>query len=102
MSAGGTPIARSTNLSGRASIREECEASLRRLRVEAIDLYQIHWPEPDEDIEEGWDTLARLKEEGKVRWIGVSNFNVEHLKRIAPNCADHVIAAAVLHPFARN
>jgi len=67
-----------------SSIREECEASLRRLRVEAIDLYQIHWPEPDEDIEEGWDTLARLKEEGKVRWIGVSNFKVEHLKRIAP------------------
>ena len=67
----------------RESVREECEASLRRLRIDAIDLYQIHWPEPDEDIEEGWDTLARLKEEGKVRWIGVSNFNVEQMTRIA-------------------
>src|SRR5213082_2578200 len=57
------------------SIRQECEDSLRRLKVDVIDLYQIHWPEPDEDIEEGWETLARLKEEGKVRWIGVSNFS---------------------------
>jgi aryl-alcohol dehydrogenase-like predicted oxidoreductase len=69
------------------SVRRECEASLRRLKVDAIDLYQIHWPEPDEDVEEGWATLARLKEEGKVRWIGVSNFNLDQLKRaqaIAP------------------
>ena len=69
------------------SIRRECEASLRRLKVDAIDLYQIHWPEPDEDIEEGWSTLAKLKEEGKVRWIGVSNFNAKQLERarkIAP------------------
>jgi aryl-alcohol dehydrogenase-like predicted oxidoreductase len=69
------------------SIRRECEASLRRLRVEAIDLYQIHWPDPDEDIEEGWATLAALQKEGKVRHIGVSNFNVEQMKRaqaIAP------------------
>lgn len=70
-----------------ASIRRECEASLRRLRLETIDLYQIHWPEPDPDIEEGWATLAALKEEGKVRHIGVSNFNVAQMKRaqaIAP------------------
>src|SRR4051794_24889492 len=69
------------------SIRRECEASLRRLKVDTIDLYQIHWPEPDEDIEEGWGTLAKLKEEGKVRWIGVSNFNVaqmERCRKIAP------------------
>jgi aryl-alcohol dehydrogenase-like predicted oxidoreductase len=69
------------------SIRRECEASLRRLRVDAIDLYQIHWPDPDEDIEEGWATMAKLKEEGKVRHIGVSNFNVAQMKRaqaIAP------------------
>jgi aryl-alcohol dehydrogenase-like predicted oxidoreductase len=69
------------------SIRRECEASLRRLKVDVIDLYQIHWPEPDEEIEEGWATLAKLKEEGKVRWIGVSNFNLGQLKRaraIAP------------------
>jgi aryl-alcohol dehydrogenase-like predicted oxidoreductase len=69
------------------SIRRECNASLRRLRVETIDLYQIHWPDPDEEIEEGWATLATLKREGKVRNIGVSNFNVEQMKRaqaIAP------------------
>jgi aryl-alcohol dehydrogenase-like predicted oxidoreductase len=65
------------------SIRRELEDSLRRLSVEAIDLYQIHWP-PDPDspaLEEGWCTLADLKREGKVRWIGVSNFNVEQLRR---------------------
>ncbi|MHC5822686.1 MAG: aldo/keto reductase [Nostoc sp.] len=69
------------------SLREEVEASLRRLDIETIDLYQIHWPNPDSDIEEGWTTLAKLKDEGKVRYIGVSNFNVEQLKRaqkIAP------------------
>jgi aryl-alcohol dehydrogenase-like predicted oxidoreductase len=71
----------------RDAVRQECENSLRRLKVDVIDLYQIHWPEPDEDVEEGWETLARLKEEGKVRWIGVSNFNVQQLERcrkIAP------------------
>src|SRR5216683_2485759 len=69
------------------SIRRECENSLRRLKVDVIDLYQIHWPEPDEDVEEGWTEMARLQEQGKVRWIGVSNFNVEQMKRamrIAP------------------
>jgi aryl-alcohol dehydrogenase-like predicted oxidoreductase len=70
------------------SIRRECEASLRRLRVETIDLYQIHWPVDDTaELEEGWATMAQLQREGKVRWIGVSNFNVEQLKRaqvIAP------------------
>ncbi len=69
------------------SIRRECEDSLRRLQVDVIDLYQIHWPEPEEDIEEGWTEMAKLKDEGKVRWIGVSNFNVAQMKRaqaIAP------------------
>jgi aryl-alcohol dehydrogenase-like predicted oxidoreductase len=69
------------------SIRRECEASLRRLRVQTIDLYQIHWPDPEADIEEGWATLAALKREGKVRHIGVSNFNVAQMRRaqaIAP------------------
>jgi aryl-alcohol dehydrogenase-like predicted oxidoreductase len=69
------------------SIRRELEASLRRLQIERIDLYQIHWPEPDEQIEEGWSTLAKLKAEGKVRYIGVSNFNVQQMQRaqaIAP------------------
>ena len=73
----------------RASIRAEIEYSLRRLSVDVIDLYQIHWPpEPDSPaLEEGWSTLAALKREGKVRWIGVSNFNVQQLRRaqaIAP------------------
>jgi len=71
------------------SIRGEVEDSLRRLAVDVIDLYQIHWP-PDPDspqLEEGWCTLANLQREGKVRWIGVSNFNVDQLGRaqaIAP------------------
>jgi aryl-alcohol dehydrogenase-like predicted oxidoreductase len=56
---------------------------LRRLQVDTIDLYQIHWPEPDGDIEEGWEALAELQKEGKVRWIGVSNFNVAQMERIA-------------------
>jgi aryl-alcohol dehydrogenase-like predicted oxidoreductase len=64
------------------SLAEELEGSLRRLGVETIDLYQIHWPNPDEEIEEGWEALARFKEQGKVRWIGVSNFNAEQMKRV--------------------
>ncbi|MGC2109843.1 MAG: aldo/keto reductase [Candidatus Korobacteraceae bacterium] len=63
------------------SIRKEVEASLRRLKVDVIDLYQIHWPEPDEDIEEGWSEMLRLQRQGKVRYIGVSNFNVTQMKR---------------------
>jgi aryl-alcohol dehydrogenase-like predicted oxidoreductase len=72
------------------SIRRECEASLRRLKVDVIDLYQIHWPlESDslEGLEEAWTTLAELQRKGKVRWLGVSNFNVrqlEFVQRIAP------------------
>ncbi len=69
------------------SVRQECEASLRRLKVDMIDLYQMHWPDPDSEIEEGWSALARLREEGKVRYIGVSNFNVSQMRRaeaIAP------------------
>ena len=69
------------------SLRKEVEASLVRLGVDVIDLYQIHWPIPDEQIEEGWETLAKLKEEGKIRYIGVSNFSVSQLRRaeeIAP------------------
>lgn len=69
------------------SIRQEVEDSLRRLKIDVIDLYQIHWPDPDPDIEESWTTLAELKEEGKVRALGASNFSVEQMKRaqaIAP------------------
>ncbi|HWW00343.1 MAG TPA: aldo/keto reductase [Candidatus Acidoferrum sp.] len=70
------------------SIRQECEDSLRRLKVDAIDLYQIHWPVQDlKELEQGWSTMAQLKREGKVRWIGVSNFDVAQMERaqaIAP------------------
>jgi len=64
------------------SIREECHASLRRIGVEGIDLYQIHRPEPDSDIEQAWEEMARLQEQGKVKHIGVSNFSVTQLDRI--------------------
>lgn len=66
------------------SVRQEVEASLRRLNVDVIDLYQIHWPNPDEDIEEAWATIADLVREGKIRYAGVSNFSVEQMKRIQP------------------
>jgi aryl-alcohol dehydrogenase-like predicted oxidoreductase len=71
----------------RDSIRREVEASLSRLQLDAIDVYQIHWPDPDEDVEEAWTTFAELKSEGLVRHIGVSNFDVAQLRRaqaIAP------------------
>jgi aryl-alcohol dehydrogenase-like predicted oxidoreductase len=73
----------------RDSIRAELESSLKRLGVEVIDLYQIHWPMPEEDIEEGWGAVAELVKEGKVRYAGVSNFNVAQLKR-----------AQAIHPVA--
>ena len=108
----------------RESIRSECEASLRRLGVDAIDLYQIHWPIPDEDVEEGWAALAELKAEGKVRHIGVSNFDVGQLQRVEaiapveslqppysliergveektlPWCAEHDVGVIVYSPMA--
>ncbi|MDQ1472520.1 MAG: hypothetical protein QOJ99_4000 [Bryobacterales bacterium] len=107
----------------RDSILAECEASLRRLQVDTIDLYQIHWPEPDEDVEEGWATMAELQKQGKVRWIGVSNFNAQQLARaqaiapitslqppysmiqsdietdILPFCAKHNIGTIVYSPM---
>src|SRR2546421_13036487 len=63
----------------RDSVLREADASLKRLGVEAIDLYQIHWPIPEDDVEQGWSALAELKQEGLVRHIGVSNFDVEQL-----------------------
>jgi len=66
----------------RESIRAEAEASLRRLGTEVIDLYQVHWPQPEEDLEEGWAAVAELVREGKVRWAGVSNFSLVHLRRV--------------------
>ncbi len=69
------------------SIRKEVEQSLSRLKLDVIDLYQIHWPEPDNLVEAGWTMMAKLQQEGKVRHIGVSNFNVDQMRRaqaIAP------------------
>lgn len=66
----------------RESIRQECHASLKRLGVEVIDLYQMHWPDPDEDIEQAWEEMAKLADEGKVRFIGVSNYNVQQIERV--------------------
>jgi aryl-alcohol dehydrogenase-like predicted oxidoreductase len=69
------------------SLEEELNNSLRRLGRDTIDLYQIHWPNPETEIEEGWEALANFKKQGKIRFIGVSNFNVEQMKRaqrIAP------------------
>lgn len=64
------------------SVRREVEASLRRLQTDYIDLYQIHWPNPEEQIEEAWEEMTRFVEEGKVRYIGVSNFSVEQMERV--------------------
>ena len=66
----------------RDSVLREAEASVKRLGLDAIDLYQIHWPDPEPDIEEGWSALAELKEQGLVRHIGVSNFDAGQLRRI--------------------
>ena len=70
-----------------SSVREEVEDSLRRLGVDVIDLYQIHWPNPENEIEEGWTAMAELQQQGKLRHLGVSNFNVAQMQRaqaIAP------------------
>src|SRR5947209_8617501 len=75
------------------SLRKELEDSLRRLQVDVIDLYQIHWPRPDEDIEEGWSALAKFQQEGKARYIGVSNFNVSQMRR-----AEEIAPIASLQP----
>ncbi|MDF1842898.1 MAG: aldo/keto reductase [Rubripirellula sp.] len=77
--AGGGEIGKSLR---RESVIAECEASLKRLQVDCIDLYQMHWPEPDEEIEEGWHTLVDLKQQGKVRDIGVSNHSVPQMQRL--------------------
>ena len=65
------------------SIRQECEDSLRRLETDVLDLYQLHWPPSENEtlIDAAWEMMSTLKEEGKVRYIGVSNFNIEQMKR---------------------
>jgi aryl-alcohol dehydrogenase-like predicted oxidoreductase len=111
------------NVLEKDSVKRECEESLRRLQTDVIDLYQIHWPNPDEDIEEGWSALVELKEEGKVRHVGVSNFDVGQMERIGeiapvetlqppysmlnrgveeeilPYCAEHDIGIIVYSPM---
>ena len=66
----------------RESIRRECHDSLKRLGVETIDLYQIHWPQPDQDVEQAWEEMVKLTQEGKLWYIGVSNFSIDQIKRI--------------------
>ncbi len=70
------------NVLRKDSVKRECEESLRRLQTDTIDLYQIHWPRPNEDIEEGWEAMVELRDEGKVRHVGVSNFDVSQMERI--------------------
>lgn len=74
---------------GGDTIRQEVEASLKRLNVEVIDLFQIHWPVPDSGIESAWTAIGEMVKEGKVRYAGVSNFNLDQLKR-----------AQAIHPIA--
>ena len=109
----------------RASVHAECEASLRRLGVEVIDLYQMHWPDPDPQIEEGWAAMAELVQRGLVRHIGVSNFDVAQMRRAAaiapvaslqppysmlargveaaalPHCAEHDIGVVAYSPLGK-
>lgn len=75
------------------SVREEIENSLKRLRTDTLDLVQIHWPDPEAEIEEGWATLAELKNEGKIRHLGVSNFSIEQIKRL-----DNIAPVETLQP----
>jgi aryl-alcohol dehydrogenase-like predicted oxidoreductase len=64
------------------SVKYECEMSLKRLQLDVIDLYQIHWPAPENEIEEGWEAMQELIAEGKIKYAGVSNFSVEQMERI--------------------
>jgi aryl-alcohol dehydrogenase-like predicted oxidoreductase len=77
---------RKINCLNKESIIAECEASLKRLGIDVIDLYQIHHPEPDEQIEEAWEAMSQLVKQGKVRYIGVSNFSVPQLERVGRIC----------------
>ena len=90
------------NVLKRDSILREAELSLQRLRLDAIDVYQIHWPVPDEDVEEAWGAFAELREQGLVRHIGVSNFSVEQMRRARADRAGRDAAAAVLAARARH
>ena len=108
----------------RASVRRECEDSLRRLRTDRIDLYQIHWPNDEARLEEGWEEIGRMIDEGKLRYAGVSNFHTSHLERanklrpiasqqpsysmiqrqaeheVLPWCAEHRVGVVAYSPMA--
>src|SRR5579862_1104227 len=78
----GNPMAEPERVLNPLSIRRECEASLRRIGVDHIDLYQFHWPDQTGiAVEDSWAEMSRLVEEGKVRFAGVSNFDVSLLER---------------------
>jgi aryl-alcohol dehydrogenase-like predicted oxidoreductase len=107
------------------SIAYECEQSLKRLGVDVIDLYQIHWPDTTTPAEDSMHAMAKLQEQGKIRAIGVSNYNVEWLskaikaaplaslqppysliqrkieKQILPFCREHNIGVIVYSPLER-
>lgn len=70
----------------KASVKKECEESLERLGLDCIDLYQVHWPNPAEDIEAAWEAMAELQNEGKIRYLGVSNFSVEQMEKVGAIC----------------
>jgi aryl-alcohol dehydrogenase-like predicted oxidoreductase len=70
----------------KASVRAQCEASLKRMGIDVIDMYLMHWPMPLEYMEEGWQTCADLLKEGKIRYIGVSNFTIERMERLQKIC----------------
>ncbi|MCG5054258.1 MAG: aldo/keto reductase [Myxococcales bacterium] len=106
-------------------VRQECEDSLRRLQVDYIDLYQVHWPEPAKPVTAALETLAQLRNEGKIRWIGVSNFSVAQLEEaskvapvvsvqppynllergleaaLLPWCREHAVGVIAYSPIAR-
>ena len=71
------------NILKKESVKKEAEDSLKRLKIDIIDLYQIHWPVPDKDIEEAWTAIAELIEEGKVRYGGVCNCSVSQMERLS-------------------
>jgi aryl-alcohol dehydrogenase-like predicted oxidoreductase len=74
-----------------ARIRMEAEASLRRLRTDYIDLYQVHWPDPLVPIQETAEALARLLAEGKIRAIGVSNFSSAQMAQFQEAAPIHAV-----------
>lgn len=107
------------------SIIDECEASLRRLKIDTIDLYQCHWPDPDTPITDTMDSLQKLLKQGKIRAIGISNFSLEQLaearqagpvhcvqppfsalqtrasEELIPYCREHNIAVIAYSPLAK-